>query len=85
MVTLSPLAKCGAVDGYLRACISSLWSYNTERTTTCTLCNNRNLYVASSEIGIEGRMANNGYEAHDVDSPPQSQAPPIRPCAKRHA
>jgi hypothetical protein len=30
--TLSPLTKCGALDGFVRACISSLCSFNTERT-----------------------------------------------------
>jgi hypothetical protein len=29
--TLSPLTKCGVVDHYVRACISSLCRYNTER------------------------------------------------------
>jgi hypothetical protein len=57
--TLSPRTKCGDVDGSMRACISSLCSYNTERTKVCTSCINRNRSDASREIGIDGRMLNN--------------------------
>jgi hypothetical protein len=56
--TLSPLTKCGVVDGLVRACISSLCSCNTERTMVCTFCNNLNRSVASCEIVIDGRMLN---------------------------
>jgi hypothetical protein len=56
--TLSPLMKCGAVEGYVRACISSLCICNTERTGVCTSCNNCNRYVASCETEIDGRMLN---------------------------
>jgi hypothetical protein len=56
--TLSPLTKCGLVDGFVRACISSLCKCNTKRTRVCTSCNNLKRYDASCEIGIEGRMLN---------------------------
>jgi hypothetical protein len=59
--TLSPLTKCGAVDGSVRAYISSLCSYNTERTMACISCNNRNRSHASCETRIDGRMLNNMY------------------------
>jgi hypothetical protein len=58
-VTLSPQTKCGVVDGFEQACISSLCSCNTERTTiACNSCNNFNRYDASCETGIKGRMPN---------------------------
>jgi hypothetical protein len=57
--TLSPLVKCGAVDGFVRACISSLCSCNTERTRVCTSCNNLNRSASSCETGIDDRMLNN--------------------------
>jgi hypothetical protein len=57
--TLSPLTKCGAVDGSERACISSVCSCVTKRTRACTSCNNRNRSYASCETEIEGRMLNN--------------------------
>jgi hypothetical protein len=60
--TVSPMMKCGDVDGSkrsMRACISSLCSYKTERTKVCASCINRNRSDASREIGIDGRMLNN--------------------------
>jgi hypothetical protein len=48
MVTLSPRTKRGAIDGYERACISSLCSCNTERTIVCTSCSNLNGLLAKN-------------------------------------
>jgi hypothetical protein len=56
--TVSPLTKCGVVDGYVRACISSLCSCNIERTMVCISCKYRNRSVASCKTGIDGRMLN---------------------------
>jgi hypothetical protein len=56
--TLSALTKCGAIDGYVRACILSLCSYSTERTMVCFSCKSRNRSLASCETGIDGRMLN---------------------------
>jgi hypothetical protein len=67
--TLSPLAKCGVVDGFVRACVSSLCSCNTERTMVCTSCNNRNRSVASRETGMDGRMLNNKSGGSSRENP----------------
>jgi hypothetical protein len=54
----APPAGARAVDGSVRACISSLCSCNTKRTRVCTSCNNPNRYATSCETGSDGRMLN---------------------------
>jgi hypothetical protein len=61
--TLSPRAKCGAIDGFEGACISSLCSCNTVRTRELISCDNLNRYAVSCETRIEGRMPNKGHVA----------------------
>jgi hypothetical protein len=67
--TFSPMAKCGGVDGSVRACISSLCSCITERAKVCTSCNNRNRSYASCETGIDGRMLNSRSGGSSRENP----------------
>jgi hypothetical protein len=67
--TLSPLAKCGVVNGSIRACISSLCSCNTERTMVCTSYNNLNRSAASCETGIDGRMLKSKSRGSSRENP----------------
>jgi hypothetical protein len=67
--TLSPRTKSKAIDGFERACISSLCICNTKRTTTCKSCNNFNRSVASCETWIDGHMLSNISRGSSFEKP----------------